>query len=105
MFSISPFRNSTFSHSGLALILPREGQHFVGHVEAVCFPGRSYALGGKQHVNAAAGAEIEDNFAGIEFSECSWIAATEGCKHGLFWNLAGLTGVIEIRGDRIDATE
>ena len=41
MCSISPFRNSTFVHAGLALILPRQRQHLVGHVEAVGFARRA----------------------------------------------------------------
>ena len=104
MFSISPFKKLHVFHSGFALILPRQGQHFVSHVEAVRFACRSNALGGKQHVDAAAGAQIEDGFAGAEFGERGWVAATERRKHRLFGNLAGLTGVIEVRGDRIDGS-
>ena len=62
------------------------------------------APGGKQHVDAAAGAEIEHGFAGVELGQRGRIAAAERSQHGLFRNLAGLAGVVEIRGDRIDAT-
>ena len=33
--SISPFKNSTFSRSGLALVFARQRKHLVGHIEAV----------------------------------------------------------------------
>ena len=63
--------------AGLALVLAGESQHFIGHVEAVSFAGRADAPGGKQHVDAAARAKIEDGFAGIELGQGGRIAATE----------------------------
>ncbi len=39
--SIVPFRNSTFSTPGLALVAPGELEHLVGHVEAVGLAGRA----------------------------------------------------------------
>ena len=42
--SISPLRNSTFVDACLPLVFAREGEHFVGHVEAVGFAGGTYAL-------------------------------------------------------------
>ena len=90
-------------HSGLALVFAGQGQHFVGHIEAVGFAGRADAPGGEQHVDAAAGAEIEHGFAGIELGQRGGIAAAERSQHRFFGNLAGLRGIIEIRGDRIAA--
>ena len=45
--------------AGLPLVLARERQHLVGHVEAVGLAGRADALGREQHVDAAARSEIE----------------------------------------------
>ena len=41
------------------LVLVREREHLVGHVEAVRLPGRPDAPRRQQHVDAAAGAEVE----------------------------------------------
>ena len=87
MFSISPFRNSTFCNAGFALVLAGEGQHFVGHVETVGFARRPHAPGGKQHIDAAAGPQIEHGFAGFELRQRRGIAAAERSQHGLFRNL------------------
>ena len=57
MCSISPFRNSTFSAPDFALVLVREREHFVRHVEAIGFACGTNALGRKQYVNAATGAQ------------------------------------------------
>ena len=70
--------------SGLALVLAREGQHLIGHVETVGFAGGADAPGGKQHVDAAAGAEIEHRLAGVELGQRGGIAAAERGQHGLF---------------------
>ena len=70
--------------AGLALVLAGEGEHVVGHVEAVGLAGGSDAFGGEQHVDAAAGAEVEDDFAGLEIDERGGIAAAERCVHSLF---------------------
>ena len=70
--------------AGLALVFAREGEHVVGHVEAVGFAGGADALCGEQHVDAAAGAEIEYGLAGPQFDERGWIAAAERGENGLF---------------------
>ena len=64
-------------NAGLALVLPGEGQHFIGHVEAVSLAGGTDALGGKQHVDAASRAEIEHGFTGIELGQCGRVAASQ----------------------------
>ena len=63
MFSISPLRNSTLVDAGLALIFAGEGEHVVGHVEAVGLAGGADAPRGEQHIDAAAGAEVEHGLA------------------------------------------
>ena len=52
--------------SGFALVFVRERQHLVGHVEAVGLAGGADSLRGEQHVDASAGAEIENDFAGVQ---------------------------------------
>ena len=74
--------------AGLLLILVRQSQHFVGHIETVGFAGWADAPGGEQHINAAAGAQIEHDFAGIEFRQRGWIAAAERSQQGFRGNLA-----------------
>ena len=46
-------------HSGLALIFTRKRQHFIRHIEAVGFARGPDPPRRKQHVDAAARAEIE----------------------------------------------
>ncbi len=75
--SISPLRNSTLSSAGLALVLARERQHLVGHVEAVGLAGRPDAPGREQHVDAAARAEVEHRLAGAELGQRRRVAAAE----------------------------
>ena len=77
MFSISPLRNSTFSMPALALVFIGESEHLVGHVEAVGFASGADAACGKKHVDAAAGAEVEHGFAGVELRKRGWVAAAE----------------------------
>ena len=61
--SISPFRNSTLATTGLPLIVPGQREHVVGHVETVGLARRADAARREQHVDAAAGAEIEHDLA------------------------------------------
>ena len=61
--SISPLRNSTLVDAGLPLVLARQRQHLVGHVEPVGLAGRPDAPGRQQHVDAAARAEVEHRLA------------------------------------------
>src|ERR1039457_416235 len=41
--------------AGFELVLAGQGEHFVGHVETVSFARGSYATGGEQDIDAAAG--------------------------------------------------
>ena len=58
MFSISPFRDSTFSMTDLRLF-GSEREHLVGHCQGAGFAHRAYASCGKQHVEASARFQIE----------------------------------------------
>src|SRR5437899_2778666 len=74
-------------NSGLALVFASKGQHFVRHVQAVGLAGWPHTHGRKQHVDASAGAKVEDRFAGVELGKCGRVAAAEGREYGLLWNL------------------
>ena len=46
---------------GLALILARESEHLVRHVQAIRLSGRANSFGRQQHVDATAGTQIKDD--------------------------------------------
>ncbi len=77
MFSIVPLRNSTFSTPASRLVGAGELEHLVGHVEAVGLAGRADAPGREQHVDAAAGAEVEHGLALVELGDRGRVAAAE----------------------------
>ena len=60
-----PFQKFDVVGSGLALVLVRECQHFIRHIQAVRLACRSNPLGGKQNIDATAGAQIENKFSRI----------------------------------------
>ncbi len=63
--------------AGLPLVLARQREHLVGHVQAVDLAGRSDALGREQDVDAAAGSEVEHRLARLEREQRGRIAAPE----------------------------
>jgi hypothetical protein len=91
MLSICPFRNSTFVDPGLALVLFRQGEHLVGHVQAIGLARGADAPRGEKHVDAAARAEVEHDFSRIQPGERRGIAAAETGQHGGLGQLAGLS--------------
>src|SRR5271157_719102 len=92
-------------HAGLLFVLVGEGQHFVGHVEAVGFAAGRDAPRREQDVDAAAASEVEDCFAGFQFGQRGGVAAAERGQHGGLGELAGLFGVVEVAGDGVAAIE
>ena len=48
--------------AGLALVFAGEGEHLVGHVEAVGFAGGADAAGGEEDVDAAAASRGRGRF-------------------------------------------
>ena len=85
----------------LLLVFAGERQHFVGHVEAVGLARGADAARRKQHVDAAAGAEVEHGLAGLQLGERRRVAAAERREHGRFGQRAFLGHVIEIGGDGV----
>jgi hypothetical protein len=88
--------------AGLALILARQRQHFVGHVEAVGFAGRADALCGQQHVDAAARSEVEHDLARLEREQGGGVAAAERGGDGISRQAAGFQIGIEVGRGRLD---
>ena len=66
--------------AGLGLVVLGEREHLVGHVEAVDDSGRPDATGREQHVDAAAGAEVEHRLALAELCDGGRVAAAEACS-------------------------
>ena len=98
-----PFQKFDVVGSGLALVLVREGEHFIRHIQAVRLARRPNALGGKQDVDPAAGAQIEHNLSRIYFGQGRRISATERSFERFSGNLLHLRGVVKIGSDRIAA--
>ena len=103
MFSISPFRNSTFSTPDLLLIFPRQRQHLVGHVEPIGFAGWPDAAGRKQNIDPAARAQIEHGFARVQLRQSRRIAAAQRGQRA-FRESARLRNVVEVRRDGVATT-
>src|SRR6185312_16497523 len=59
------FEKLDILHARFALVLACQGEHVIRHIETVSFAGRPDPTSGKQHINAAARAEIEDGFTGV----------------------------------------
>src|SRR5205807_3811606 len=84
--------------AGFFLIFAGQREHFVRHVKPISFTGGPDSLGGKDDVNAAAGAEIENGLARLQFHEGGRIAAPQGGGHGLLGQ-GGFFGVaVQVRG-------
>ena len=78
-----PFRNVTLVAAGLGCVAAGEVEHLVGHVEPVDVPGRPDASGRQQHVDPAAGAEVEHDFTGVEIGDGDRVAAAEAGERRL----------------------
>src|SRR6185503_6382233 len=89
--------------AGVGLVPARELEHLVGHVQAVGFAGRADAPGREQHVDTAAGPEVEHGLAGAELGERRRVAAAQGGANGVLGQTTRLGGVVEIRRDRVAA--
>ena len=74
-----------------------------GRVDAVGLSGRTYAFRREQHVDAAAGSEIEDRLAGLELQQRSGIAAAERRRDGGVGKRALLGVRVQVRRDRVAA--
>ncbi len=85
----------------LLLVLEREAEHLVGHVESVRLPCGADALGGQQHVDATTRPEVEDGLAFVQLGQRRRIAAAERREKRLGGKSGCFTGVVEVGGDRV----
>jgi hypothetical protein len=65
-------------------------------LETVCFPCRADPASEKQHINAAARAEIEHDFIGFQFHKSSGVATPKRGFDGCVWNLIFLLRIVEV---------
>ena len=80
---------------GVARVLLREREHLVGHVDPVGGARRADALRGQDHVDAAAGAEVEHRLALVQVGDRGRVAAAERCERRRLRQLAALLGVVQ----------
>jgi len=95
------FEELDVGDAGLALILAGEGEHVVGHVEAIGFPGWANAPCGEEHIDTAARAEIEHDFTRCELDQRGGIAAAERSKHCLLRDEPLFIGAVEVGRDGV----
>ena len=78
------------------LVLEREHEHLVGHVESVGFAIRPHAPRGEQYVNAASGAQIQHHLAFAQFGERGGIATSQRGQEGFGGQARGLIGFVQV---------
>ena len=61
--------------AALGLVLFRQRQHLVRHIETVSLAGGPNPLRRKQDIHAPARAKIENHFSCIQLRQCGWISA------------------------------
>ena len=72
-----PFQELYVGCAGLALVLARQREHLVGHVETEGLPRRADPLRGQENVDATAGTEVEYRLARLQGNQRGRISATE----------------------------
>ena len=88
--SIWPRRNSAFCAPACARVGPGQVQHLLGHVQAVRLPGRADPAGRQQHVDAAAGAQVQHRLPGMQVRHRDRVAAAEAGPHRAVGQAAGV---------------
>ena len=83
--------------------LPRaQGQHVLGHVEAIGLAGGPHAARRKQNIDAATTAQVQYDLAFVQFRERGRIAAAQRCQHRGAREFLGFTADLEVGRDGID---
>ena len=80
--------------AGLARVGAGQVQHLLGHVQAVRLPGRADPAGRQQHVDAAAGAQVQHRLPGMQVRHRDGITAAEAGPH----RAAGQAASVRIPG-------
>ena len=78
-----------------------ERQHLVGHVDAERATRRPDTLRGEEHVDPAAGPEVEDALAWMEVGDRDRVAAPERGEDGSVGQLVALEGGVQSGADRL----
>ena len=81
MFDLA-FEELDVGRPGLGRVAASEDEHLGGHVEPVHVAGGADPLGGEQHVDAAAGTEIEHGLALAQLGDGGGVAAAEAGERG-----------------------
>ena len=82
--------------AGLGGVVPGEVQHLVGHVQAVGLTGGADPAGGQQHVDAAAGTQVEDRLAGLEAGDGDRVTAAQTGRYRVFRYFALLGRAVQL---------
>ena len=98
--SITPLRKIAFCTPASAAFRRRQREHLVGHVEPVRDAGRADAPRGQDHVDPAAGAEVEHRLALAELGDRGRVAAAEAGERCRLGELAPLLGGVERLAER-----
>src|SRR5437870_133270 len=98
-----PLQELDVRDSRLPLVLARQAEHLLGHVEAVGFSGPAHALGGQQDIDPTSGPQVEYHVPLVELGESRGIAAAERRQHRPLRERRRLRGIVEVRADGIAA--
>ena len=82
-------------HAEPGRVAARQLQHLVRHVHAVDEARGSHALGGQEHVDPAAGAQVHDHLAGPQRRDGRRVAAAVGDRGRLFGDERDLVGPVQ----------
>ncbi len=86
--------------AGLLRVLARQREHLVGHVEPVGDARRADTLRGQDHVDAAAGTEVEHDLAFVQLGDRGRVPAAERRQRRSIRQLAALLGGVERLAER-----
>src|SRR5436190_15783408 len=85
----------------LPLVVPRQREHLVGHVQPVRLARRPDPLGGQEDVDAPTRAEVQHRLPWPEVGERRRVAAAERRDDRLRGKPRRLAGCVEVRRDRV----
>ena len=85
----------------LPLVFAGEREHLVGHVQAVGLAGRANPPGREQHVDPAAGAQVEHHLALVQLGERGGVAAAQRGEHRFLRQARGLGLGVKIGADGV----
>ena len=86
---------------GLALVLPRQLEHLVGHVEAIGHSPGPDPASRQQHVDPAAGPQIQDGLTLMQRCDRGRVPAAEARQLGCLGQGVAVVGVIEARAEEL----